>query len=178
MHQPYRSVGIVLCCLTAAAALVACGPDKTPSTTTAQPAQSPSTVDPSTGKITAPVQGDKVRQCAIITGTAQLAPGKSLVTAMQNLDNGDPKLYFEGVANWQVPAQLATWTSKQYFGSGDSSVGQRYAVALFSLDPASIKSGFDSHPKTWAEKAAPAGATMIARVEVKRIAGQGPPECQ
>jgi hypothetical protein len=134
--------------------------------------------DTSTAKITAPAQGGTVQQCAILTGTSVLAPGKSLVTAMQNTDNGDPTLYFEPVSNWEVPSQLANWSAKQYFGSGESSVGQQFAIEVFSLDAAAIDAGFKSNKPTWVSKEPPAGSTMVARVEVKRVSGKGPVACQ
>jgi hypothetical protein len=174
--------------------LVACGSKDSPSpnpsaatgaasgaptqapTSPAPPA--PTTTDTSTVKITSPVQGGTVQQCHIVTGTAVLSPGKTLVTAMQNTSNGDPNMYFEPVSNWQVPDQLASWTAKQYFGSGDDSKGQGYAITVFSGDRAIIEQGFKSSKPTWTAKEMPPGLKAVARVEVKRVAGKGPTECQ
>jgi hypothetical protein len=135
-------------------------------------------VDTSVATIATPKQGDQVQQCAIISGTAKLAPGKTLVSAMLNKDNGDPTRYYQPVTNWQVPTQLINWTAKQYFGSGDAAVGQHFAVEIYSTDLKTVRSGFSTEGKDWFTKDPPAGSTMVARVEVKRVAGKGPVDCQ
>lgn len=146
------------------------------------PSASPSTgPDTSTATISAPKDGSTVSQCAVFTGTAKLTPTRTLVLAMSNEDNGDPTQYLEPVRNWQVPAQLTAWKGAQYFGSGDSSVGQTYAVELLIVDLAvaqqADKAGKASGA-SWTTTTPLPGARTAARVELKRVAGQGPTACR
>jgi hypothetical protein len=189
MRMPRVVTVVLVCGLVLASALSACTPDDDKPTVadSAAPATGAS-VTPSTGPesdtttavIAAPVQDGSVPQCAIVSGTSVLAPRKTLVSAMMNLDNGDPLRYYQPVSNWQVPAQLVNWTAKQYFGSGDTSVGQHFAVEIFSADlpvvTAAFKRAKDSG-KGWVSEDPPAGGKMVARVQVKRIAGKGPGAC-
>jgi hypothetical protein len=187
-----ETLAFAVCSLVAASVLGACtgssadstaGKGSAPASDAARPDATPTVdaaPDASTAVIVAPVQNATVPQCAIVTGTSVLAPGKTLVSAMMNLDNGDPVRYYQPVRNWQVPPQLVNWTAKQYFGSGDSAVGQHFAVEIYSADLGVVTAAF-ANTKTsgedWASPDPPAGAKMVARVEVKRIPGKGPDEC-
>jgi serine/threonine-protein kinase len=188
MRMPRVATVVLVCGLGLASTLGACTSDDEPKEAdSAAPATGASVTpsagpesDISTATIVAPAQDVTVPQCAIVSGTSVLAPQKTLVSAMINLDNGDPLRYYEPVTNWQVPAQLVNWTAKQYFGSGDTSVGQRFAVEIFSADLAVVTAAFKKAKesgKGWASEDPPAGGKMVARVQVKRVAGKGPDAC-
>jgi hypothetical protein len=189
MRMPRVETVVLVCGVVLVSALGACtsDDDKPTVVNSAAPAAgasvTPSTgpeSDTSTAVITAPVQDGSVPQCAIVTGTSVLAPQKTLVSAMMNLDNGDSLRYYQPVSNWQVPAQLMNWTAKQYFGSGNTSVGQHFAVEIFSADLSVVTDALakaKESGKDWASADPPAGGKMVARVQVKRISGKGPDAC-
>jgi hypothetical protein len=136
--------------------------------------------DTSTGKIVSPADGTTVRQCEQVTGRAVLAAGKTLLTAMTNVDNGDKTLYFQPVRNYDIPSQLASWKANQYFGSGETGVGQHYDVVLYSMDLAAESAALDAakaNHKDWTAAQPPLGAKTLDRVEVKRVHGPGPAVC-
>lgn len=128
------------------------------------------------GTITSPVAGAQVKRCSFMTGTSSLPRDMTLILAMRNLDNGDPHAYVELAFGWKTPASLASWRGAQFFGSGDSSVGQRYAVDLVAVDRGVLERAIDVNDAAVNDLAA--SGTVLDRVEVKRIAGAVPNNCR
>lgn len=146
----------------------------TPSRATSAPT-TPTVRTASTGAISTPADGADVPQCAYFAGTAQLAPGATLILVMHNLDNGDQNRYVELVYGWDNPATLDTWRGAQYFGKDGDAGGQRYKVELAAVDINAVR----------AAKATGSGAainnlttqsTALASRTLHRVAGTGPPD--
>lgn len=129
-----------------------------------------------TGKITSPVTDAQVKRCSFMTGTSSLPQGLTLILAMRNLDNGDPHAYVELPYGWDSPSGLASWRGAQYFGTGDSSVGQRYTVDLVAVDLGALKKAIDINDAAINDLAT--SGTVLDRVELKRIAGAVPNNCR
>jgi hypothetical protein len=89
-------------------------------------------------------------------------------------------LYLEPVNDWDKPTQLSHWTGYQYFGSGDSSVGQTYEVSavIMKVSTVSVAFGNPANRPTWYVKALPPGSAVKQTLRVKRTAGSGPAVCQ
>jgi hypothetical protein len=104
----------------------------TPSTPRPSPTQ---TRTRSTGTISGP-PGGTAKSCAYFSGTADLAPGKTLILAKKNLDNGDPQEYVEYVFGWEYPQRLSTWRGAQYFKSAED---QHLRVRLIAVDLAAAQ---------------------------------------
>lgn len=125
-----------------------------------------------------PIDGSDVHQCAVFTGTAELPGDKTLILSMRNLDNHDPNHYFSAVQNYEYPAELEDWTGHQWFGSLDSSVGQRYRVELLIVDLTLVQAALTTAPKDgWAAPQNPPGSTVAAHITLTRVAGPGPATC-
>ena len=121
------------------------GAATTPTQTSAPAADSPTTVivPPPTarpvpagtsGTLSTPAAGTTVRRCETLRGTVDRPRGTVVITAMRNLDNGDPAWYGEEVYGQPAPGTTGPWFGPQFFGSGNSSVGQRFEVVLALID--------------------------------------------
>jgi serine/threonine-protein kinase len=125
-----------------------------------------------------PIDGSSVHQCAVFTGTADLPADKTLVLSMRNLDNHDPAHYFSAVRDYDYPDELRAWTGYQWFGSRDSSVGQRYRVELLIVDLTLVQAALASAPKDgWSAPENPPGSIVAAHITLTRVAGPGPAVC-
>ena len=139
----------------------------------AGPARPTSTAAPvrAAGAIAVPADGSTVPQCAYFSGTATVPPGQTLILAMQNISNGDTTQYLEFVFGWQTPPPSPwPWRGAQFFGSGDTSAGQRYRVRLMAVD-------LDDAHRVGAKPALAALGTPLATVELTRVTGAGPNGC-
>jgi hypothetical protein len=125
-----------------------------------------------------PVDNADVKQCARLSGRANLPAEQTLIIGVRNIDNGSPERYFGTVDNWEYPEDLKTWAGFQWFGSNDSSVGQKYRVELLtmSVDEAK-KANRLSKTKGWHSPDNPPGTKVQAHITLKRVAGPGPAEC-
>lgn len=131
-----------------------------------------------TARLELPIDGSDVRQCAVLTGTAKLPGDKTLILSMRNLDNHDDTRYFSAVQNYEYPEELDTWTGHQWFGSADSSVGQRYRVELLIVDLSLVQAALAAAPKDgWAAPQNPPGSSVAAHITLVRVPGPGPGEC-
>jgi hypothetical protein len=130
----------------------------------ANPSATIKVVTRSTGSISSPEGGAKVKDCAYFSGTAHLAKGKTLILAMRNLDNDDDAKYVEQVFGWDEPDQLSSWQGAQYF---NGEPGQRYAVELMAVDLEAVR----ATPDRPASDALAAKGTSLAVREVEREAG-------
>ena len=135
------------------------------------PAPSGSVVSPR-GSITSPTSGSAVPSCAYLSGTARLPLGKRLILGMTNLSNGDGTVYLENTT-WSSTVTSGSWRGAQYFGSGDSSAGQRYRVTLLMVDAADAERFGNDYPPS---AGVPPYGTPLASVDLDRVAGQGPGE--
>lgn len=127
-----------------------------------------------TGSITAPADGAAVKQCAYFSGTATVPAGDTLVLAMRNLVNSDPASYAQVVFGWDKPARLSHWQGAQYFGDADDTVGQKYRVSLVAVTISATRVWHSTHdPGTKLV----AGGTVLAQVDLHRVAGAGPNGC-
>ena len=156
-------------------------PPAEPSATTGTRAASPRPAGPArpttaapvraVGAIAVPADGSMVPQCAYFSGTATVPPGRTLVLAMQNISNGDTTQYVEFVFGWQTPPPSPwPWRGAQFFGSGDTSAGQRYRVRLMAV-------ALDDARRVGAKPAIAALGTPLATVELTRVTGAGPNGC-
>lgn len=131
-----------------------------------------------TANLDAPIDNATVRQCEVFTGTATLPATKTLLLGMRNLDNKDSQRYFGVVDNWEYPRDLGNWHGYVWFGSGNSSVGQRYRVELLIVDYATAEAGAKKAKDVgWHSDKNPEGAIVAGHITVKRVAGPGPAEC-
>ncbi len=158
-------------------------PTQHPATTgppgsTQRPSTQPTPVRPA-GAIGAPAEGTQVRQCAYFSGTSRLPAGKTLILAVRNLSSEKPNKYVTYVFGWDKPSTLSSWRGRQYFGDGDSSVGQKYRVELMVVDLAAARAATAEAKKTTPADYTPVHAlasrgTALAARTVVRIAGSGP----
>jgi hypothetical protein len=137
----------------------------------------PSPVAEAVVTLSEPQDGAQVHQCEVFQGTAQLPPTRTIVLGMRNLDNHDPTRYFEMVDNWEYPKDLKDWKGYQWFGSKNSSVGQRYRVEVLTVDLAEAKQKTGTAKTSWTGTDNPITSEVAAHITVKRVAGAGPKEC-
>jgi len=124
--------------------------------------------------------GPDVQGCDVFTGTSNLQGGETIVIGVQNLNDSGNTSYLEAVNNWDKPAALAQWTGSQYFGSGDTSVGQTYLVSVIVMPSSVVQSALanPANRPTWAVTSLPAGATVKQSLRMKRVSGEGPAACR
>jgi hypothetical protein len=141
--------------------------------TTTTPPAAPKAQVVSTGAISSPAGGSRVKNCSYFTGTAKLADGRTLILASRNLSNGDPNRYVQQVFGWREPENLASWRGHQYF-PGDN--GQRYEVELMSVDLDAVQTAYDGSDAEW-DALAGQGTRLAAR-EVVREPGTVANDCE
>jgi hypothetical protein len=130
-----------------------------------------------TVRIFSPVDGSTVRQCEVLAGIAiDLAPSTTLVLGVRNLSNGDVIRYFEPVDYWQDPSPLWHWSGHQRFGSVSGSVGQQFRVEVLMVD-LSVARSHGRGVSRWADSVNPSGSTVVAELNLWRVAGAGSAEC-
>lgn len=130
--------------------------------------------------VTTPTYGSKVAACAVFSGTSDLPPGETLVLSARNLSDPTRTSYLEPVNNWTVSSEISQWTGYQYFGSGNSSVGQTYEVDVLIIKTSTVRAAL-AQPKNnpaWAVKSLPSGTHVKATLRVVRKAAPGPAVCQ
>jgi serine/threonine-protein kinase len=130
--------------------------------------------------ITHPAYGSNVEACGVLSGTADLPSGETLVLSVQNLSDRTKTLYLQPVNDWDKPSAISAWTGYQYFGSGDSSVGQMFEVSVVVMKTAMVKQALSQsvNNPTWAVPALPTGASVKASIRLVRKQGSGPTVCQ
>lgn len=113
-------------------------PSQTPTGYSATAVSPPPTARPipagTSGTIATPAAETTVRRCETLRGTVDRPRGTVVITAMRNLDNGDPAWYGEEVYGQPAPGTSGAWFGPQFFGSGNASVGQRYEIILALID--------------------------------------------
>jgi hypothetical protein len=147
------------------------------SSTSATPVQSEHT---GAVAIISPAYGAKVEACGVFSGTSDLPPSETLVLAAQNLSDPTKTSYLQPVNNWAKPSELSRWNGYQYFGSGNSSVGQTYEVDVLIMKIATVRAA-RAQPKNnpvWAVKSLPNGTNVKVTMRVVRKQGSGPTVCQ
>jgi hypothetical protein len=161
------------------------GPSATQATQTqsASPSASPTEPVPLSAAsvvVDHPASGASVQQCAVFSGRATLPQDYTLVLAMLNIADPLKALYLEAVQDWDKPADLAHWTGYQYFGSGDTSVGQTYAVSAVIIPAATVKTALanPANRPTWHVTTLPQGSVIKKTLRVTRVHGPGPKACQ
>lgn len=122
------------------------------------------------GSIAAPRSGSRVRGCEVLSGTARFAVGRTLMVGMRNLDNQDPTWYAERVHSQPAAGSEGRWTATQYFGSGDSSVGQRYEVRLVAVTTTAVDGLADAADRGTLIPS----AERLATARYTRVAGRCP----
>jgi cytoskeletal protein RodZ len=148
-----------------------------------EPAPSPtsSTASPPASKsdelvsVTSPKTGGQIEQCQVFTGTSTLTQGETIVLSVSNVSDPTKTLYLAPVHNWQAPGALAHWSGTQYFGSGDSSVGQTFHVDVVIMEVSQVKQAlaFPSNVPTWATAALPSGSILKSELTFHRVSGAG-----
>jgi serine/threonine-protein kinase len=118
------------------------------------------------GAIATPADQASTPQCSYLSGTATLPPGTTLILANQNISGTDTTQYVEFVFRWRTPATHWSWRGAQYFGSGDSSVGQSYRIQLMAVDLAEAHR-LDAVPALAAE------GVPLDSVQLNRVPGPG-----
>lgn len=129
-------------------------------------------------EIGSPADGAQVKQCSVLTGTSSLPEGMTLILAMRNLDNGDPMAYVEFPAHWDAPSRLGTWRGVQYFGSGDSSAGQAYAVDLVAVALDVVRRADEADDAGEAVNDLALSGTVLDRIVVERVPGGVATDCR
>jgi len=129
--------------------------------------------------ITHPVFGARVGECGVFTGTSDLPPGQTLVLSAQNLSDPSKVIYLEAVNNWNKPADLSDWTGYQYFGSGDTSVGQTFEVSIIVIKTGTVAAALaePTNNPVWHVKSLPNGSKVKQTLRVVRMKGPGPAVC-
>lgn len=154
-----------------------------PSTTPASPGPEPASPAPvpASNKVTIdPPPNGNVQACHNFTGTAELAPGNTLVLAVRNLNNSDPLTYFMRVTKWASgTVGRGAWQAQQFFGSGDGSVGQTMELSVLVMPETAVARELAAHgapPEQWDwhdPRAVPADAERAKVLLLDRIPGQG-----
>ncbi len=150
-------------------------PGVTPGPATSAPAIGAGdvTIDP-------PAAGTKVEQCNVFTGQANLPQGETVVLGVRNLSDTGNTTYLAPVNNWNNPSALTNWTDIQYFGSGDSSVGQTYLVSVIVMASDTVKTALaePANRSAWAVTALPGGSSIKSTLKLVRVTGPGPQACR
>jgi hypothetical protein len=149
----------------------------TPAVTTS-PAESSSP----TGAVTlsAPSPGKTVQGCDVFTGTSSLPADETVVVGVRNLSDPKHISYLQPVNNWDKPGDLARWTGFQYFGSGDSSIGQTYVVSVLVVPSGTVKKALadPANKDAWGVTSLPGGTTVKQTLRLTRVPGAGPEVCR
>jgi hypothetical protein len=119
--------------------------------------------------------GTNVQQCDVFSGTANLPASKTIAVGVRNLSDADHTTYLEPIDNWETPSALARWTDVQYFGSGNTSVGQTYLVSVIVLPSGTVKRALadPANHVAWGVTSLPRGATVRQTLHLTRIPGSG-----
>jgi hypothetical protein len=146
------------------------------------PTSTPSSQQPKgSGSVTlsAPSPGSKVQQCDVFTGTSSLPVDKTIVVGVRNLDNTGHTSYLAPVSNWDKPNALAHWADIQYFGSGDTSIGQTYLVSVIVMSSDVVRHALaePANRDSWAVTSLPSGSKVKRSLRLTRVAGPGPATC-
>lgn len=140
-------------------------PKATPRIPHPSPTMAPAPLRP-VGTIAAPADDASTPECSYLSGAATLPSGTTLILANQNISGTDTTQYVEFVFGWRTPLARWSWQGAQYFGSGDSSVGQSYRVRLLAVDLA------EAH-RLGAGPALAAEGVPLDSVELNRVPGPG-----
>jgi hypothetical protein len=147
-------------------------------TVTASPTESSSP----TGAVTlsAPSAGKTVQGCDVFTGTSSLPADETVVVGVRNLSDPKHISYLQPVNNWDKPGDLAHWTGFQYFGSGDSSIGQTYVVSVLVVPSGTVKKALadPANKVAWGVTSLPGGTTVKQTLRLTRVPGAGPEVCR
>jgi len=103
-----------------------------------------------------------------------------MVLSAQNLSDPTKTVYLEAVNNWDKPEELSDWTGYQYFGSGDSSVGQTFEVSVIAMKMDTVTAALaqPANNPTWHVKSLPHGSDVKQTLRVVRVKGLGPAVCR
>lgn len=170
-------VGLTAVALAAALLLGSCAQRASDEETDPVPAP---TLELGKAILDSPADDTDVRQCAILSGQANLPPDRTLILGVRNLGHSSPVRYFGAVDDWEYPQDLDQWQGRQWFGSGDSSVGQEFRVELLTIGLEEAKKAVRlSRAKDtgWHSGDNPPGTEVQAHITLKRVAGPGPAEC-
>lgn len=142
-----------------------------PTRTATGPSPTPDVV-----QLTPPPNGE-VPEWWCFTGSATLQAGRALVLGVQNLSDPANKVYFETVDQWDGAPGRGPWSRSQFFGSGDTSVGQPFVVYVIVLSEAdrqaAIASAIETNGSAWKAQELPAGGQLKQTLGLDRIAGPG-----
>jgi hypothetical protein len=146
------------------------------------PTPQPSTRAPAASgdvSIDHPGFGAKVGACAVFSGKADLLPGETLVLSALNLSDPAKVLYLQAVNDWDLPADLTHWTGYQYFGSGDSSLGQAFEVSVIVMKIRTVTAilAEPANRPIWHVKSLPNDSEVKQTLRVIRMKGSGPAVC-
>lgn len=122
--------------------------------------------------------GARVPQCWLFQGTADLPADMMVALGVENLTSKTGVIYFEAVIDWETgETGQGRWSARQYFGPGDSSVTQVYAVHVVAIRTAAVAdlvgpAGFPEQT-TWESAELPEKGRVLRTLRVERIAGSG-----
>ncbi len=121
--------------------------------------------------------GRRVPQCWRFRGSADLPVDTTVVLGVENLSSQAGVIYFEAVTDWETGRTgQGRWSAPQFFGSGNSSVGQVYAVHVLVMSTstlADILAQPGSDETAWDDPEFPKGARPVHTLQVERIEGPG-----
>ncbi len=115
-----------------------------------------------------------VGNCEVLSGTSDLPPGRTIVLGQQNHSDPAKTIYLQPVNDWQHPEDLRKWTGSQYFGSGDSSVGQIFTIFVISMKAGVVRDAMLHRvADIWHVQRLPTTSEVKKTITVTRIAGTG-----
>ena len=116
----------------------------------------------------------------MFAGESNLSSNDTLVLGVRNLSDTGHTTYLTPVNNWQTPADLAEWSWVQFFGSGNTSVGQRFLVSVIAMPTRAVQTALakPANRPTWAVSALPSGSDVKKRMRFTRVSGSGPAGCR
>jgi hypothetical protein len=99
---------------------------------------------------------------------------------MRNVSDGENVLYYEDLRTAHQVGSITNWTSAQYFGSGDGSIGKEYEVRVIVVDRTVVEEQIRvarEAGRNWYSSEEPRGAYDVGILRFRRVAGPGPDSC-
>lgn len=121
-----------------------------------------------------------VSQCWRFRGTANLQNDEVLVLGVQNLADPAKYIYFQTVTKWDGTPGKSSWSRRQYFGSDNSSVNQKYwvyAVVAKRMAYEAARAAHNARDGAWRHTAVPDGARVEQTLLLQRRPGSGSSDC-
>jgi surface antigen len=144
------------------------------------PMASPAPSGPVANQVTIdPPPNGSVQTCYTFTGTAELAPGNTLVLALHNLTNNASATYFTRVDRWlNGTTGKGPWRLQLFFNS--DSIGQMVELSVLVMPESAVAGEIAAHDlppreSAWSDvRAVPPDAERKLDLHLERIPGEVP----